>query len=90
MKFPRPPEGPKMDFGIFPGRMPALRSHYLQYLKTEGAAARSRAVANEAKGGELVRGQLEVLDPVCGKPVTAAELPLMTAEEVEAFLKEWA
>jgi WD repeat-containing protein 19 len=71
-------------------RMPALRSHYLQYLKTEGAAARSRAVANEAKGGEPVRGQLEVLDPVCGKPVTAAELPLMTAEEVEAFLKEWA
>ena len=41
-------------------RMPALRSHYLQYLKTEGAAARSRAVANEAKGGEPVRGHLQV------------------------------
>jgi WD repeat-containing protein 19 len=81
----------KEDFCVCPNsRMPALRSHYLQYIKTEGAAARTRAIANEAKGGEPVKGQLEVLDPVCGKPVMASELTLMAPEEVDAFLKEWA
>ena len=54
------------------------------------AAARTRAIDNEAKGGEPVKGQLEVLDPVCGKPVMASELTLMAPEEVDAFLKEWA
>merc|ERR1712225_211009 len=66
----------KEDFCVCPNsRMPALRSHYLQYIKTEGAAARTRAIANEAKGGE---------------PVMASELTLMAPEEVDAFLKEWA
>ena len=70
------------------------REHdYLMALKRRGVTIVGinwRDEANEAKGGEPVKGQLEVLDPVCGKPVMASELTLMAPEEVDAFLKEWA
>ena len=51
-------------------------------------AARDRAMKNEAKGAPE-KGQLDVLDPVCGKRITLDMVTKLTSDEADAFLKEW-
>ena len=69
-------------------KMPALYSQYSNYVRHEMRAARDRAMKNEARGAPAP-GQLEVLDPVCRKPVSLDMLSKLDAKEVDAYLASW-
>ena len=68
--------------------MPALYSQYGQYVRSEMRAVRDRAMKNEAKG-EPGKNQLDVLDPVCAKPITLGMLTRLDSKAVDAYLETW-
>ena len=77
------------DWCVCPNsKMPALYSEYANYIKTECKAARDQAMKNEAKGTPE-KGQLDVLDPVTGQPITLDKLTKLNKEEIDKFIEAW-